>query len=89
MYLSDIFDKLSGWNFSLRVPNTTMFQLFDKVLAFLKMAMLCKRVCESDALEIFVNMSEYKNVITYFKELNVMSELFSLILSILRVAFQN
>jgi hypothetical protein len=30
-YLSDIFDKLNGLNFSLQGPNATVFQLFDKV----------------------------------------------------------
>jgi hypothetical protein len=58
-YLSDIIDKLNGLNSSLQGPNATVFQLFDKVSAFMKKTMLWKSLCESDTLEIFVNMSEY------------------------------
>jgi hypothetical protein len=40
-------------------PNMTIFQLFVTVSALMKMVMVWKRVYESDALEIFVSMSEY------------------------------
>jgi hypothetical protein len=56
-HLPDIFDKLNRLNSSLHDPNTTLFQIFDKVSAFMKM--LWKTLCESDMLEIFVYMSEY------------------------------
>jgi hypothetical protein len=56
-YLSDIFDKLNGPNSSLQDPNATVFQLFDKVSAFMKKTMVWKSLRESDALEMFVNMS--------------------------------
>jgi hypothetical protein len=44
-YLSDIFDKLNGLNSSLQGPNARVFQLFDKVSAFLKKTMLWKNLC--------------------------------------------
>jgi hypothetical protein len=37
----------------------TVFQLFDKVWAFMKKTMLWKSLCDSDTLEMFLNMSEY------------------------------
>jgi hypothetical protein len=58
-YLSDIFDKLNGLNPSLQSPNATVFQLFDKVSAFMKKTMIWKGLCESDTIEMFVTMSEY------------------------------
>jgi hypothetical protein len=58
-YLSDIFDKLNRLNSSLQVPNATVFQLFDRVLAFMKNTMLWKNLCVSDTLEMLVSMSEY------------------------------
>jgi plasmid replication initiation protein len=58
-HLSDIFDKLNGLNSSLQGPNATVFQLFDKVWAFMKKTMLWKSLCESDTQGVFVNMSEY------------------------------
>jgi hypothetical protein len=68
-YLSDIFDKLNGLNSSLHGQNSTVFQLFDKVSAFMKKTMLWKSVCESDTLEMFVNMSEYlEKMNTHFKK---------------------
>jgi hypothetical protein len=56
---SDIFDKLNGPSPSLQGPNATIFQPFDKVSAFMRKTMLWKSLCESDTLEMFVNMSEY------------------------------
>jgi hypothetical protein len=35
------------------------FNFFDKVSAFMKKTMLWKSLCESDTLEMFVNMGEY------------------------------
>jgi hypothetical protein len=35
------------------------FRFFDKVSAFMKKTMLWKSLCESDTLEMFVNMTEY------------------------------
>jgi hypothetical protein len=35
-YLSDTFDKLNGLTSSFQGPNATLFQLFDKVSAFMK-----------------------------------------------------
>jgi hypothetical protein len=58
-YPSDIFDKLNGLNSSLQGPHATVFQLFDKVSAFMKKTMLWKSLCENDTLEMFVNLSEY------------------------------
>jgi hypothetical protein len=58
-YLSDIFDKLNRLNSYLQGPNATVFQLFDKVSAFMKKTVLWKSLCESDTLEMFVSMSEY------------------------------
>jgi hypothetical protein len=36
-----------------------IFQLCDKVVAFMKKMMLWKYLCESDTLKMFVIMSEY------------------------------
>jgi hypothetical protein len=58
-YVSDIFDKLNGLNSSLQGPNATVLQVFDKVSAFMKKTMLWKSLCESDTLEMFINMTEY------------------------------
>jgi hypothetical protein len=69
-YLSDIFDKLNGLNSCLQGPNATIFQLFDKVPELIKKTMLWKSLCESDTLEMFVNMSENLEEIDYaFKEI--------------------
>jgi hypothetical protein len=51
-YLSDIFDKLIGLNSCLQGPNTSVFQIFDKVSTFMKKTMLWKSLCESDTLEM-------------------------------------
>jgi hypothetical protein len=59
-YLSDIFDKLNRQNSSLQGPNATVFQLFDKISAFMRKTMLWKNLCESDTLEMFVSMIEYQ-----------------------------
>jgi hypothetical protein len=72
LYLSDIFDKLNGLNSSLQGPNATVFQLFEKVSAFMKKTMLWKSICESDTLEMFVNISEYlEKMITHLKKSNL------------------
>jgi hypothetical protein len=72
-YLSDISDKLNGLNSSPQGPNATIFQLFHKVLAFMKKTVLWKSLCESDTLEMFVSMSEYlEKLITHLKKLNLM-----------------
>jgi hypothetical protein len=46
---------------SLQGPNETSFYFSKKLLAFMRKTMLWKIFCESDILEIFVNMSEYLN----------------------------
>jgi hypothetical protein len=51
--------QLNELNSSLQGPNAIVFQLFDKILAFMKKTMLWKSLCESHTLEMFVNMSEY------------------------------
>jgi hypothetical protein len=72
-YLSDIFDKINGLNSSLQDPNASVFHLFDKVSVFMKKTMLWKSLCESDTLEMFVNISDYqKKIITHLKELKFM-----------------
>jgi hypothetical protein len=58
-WFADIFDKLNGLNSSLRGPTATVFQLFDKVSTFMKKTILCKSLCENDALEMFFTVSEY------------------------------
>jgi hypothetical protein len=57
----------------------------------MKKTMLWKGLCESDTLEMFVNMSEYlEKMITHLKKLNLMFSLISPILrAILRISFQN
>jgi hypothetical protein len=57
--MSDISDELGGLNSSLQSLNATVFQIFDKVLAFIKKMMLRKSLCESDTIKMFVNVSEY------------------------------
>jgi hypothetical protein len=52
-------DRLNGLNSSLRGPTATVFQLFDKVSAFMKKRMLWKSPSENNTLEMFVNMNEY------------------------------
>jgi hypothetical protein len=72
-YASDIFDKLNGLKSSPQGPNATVFQLFDKVSAFMKKMMLWKSLCKSDTLEMFDTMSEYlKKMIWHLKKLNLM-----------------
>jgi hypothetical protein len=73
-----IFDKLNGLNSSLQGLNATVFQFFDKVSAFMKKTMLWKSLCNSDTLEMFVNMSEYLEENDYAfeeNELHVMTHL--------------
>jgi hypothetical protein len=41
-HLSDIFDKRNGLNSSFEGSNATVFQIFDKVSAFMKKTMLWK-----------------------------------------------
>jgi hypothetical protein len=72
---------LNGLNSSFQGPNATVFQLFDKVSAFMGKTMLWKSLCESDTLEMFVNMSEYLEENDYaFEEikLNVLTHLTNL-----------
>jgi hypothetical protein len=59
LYLSDTFHKLNGLKSSLQGLNATVFHLFDKVSEFMTETMVWKSLCESDTLEMFVNMSEY------------------------------
>jgi hypothetical protein len=58
-YVSDTFDKFNGLNSSFQGPNATVFQLCDKVLAFMKKTMLGKNLCDCETLETFVNITEY------------------------------
>jgi hypothetical protein len=70
--MSDIFDKLNRPISSVQGPNTTVFQPFHKVSAFMKNMLLWKSLCESDTLEMFVNMSAHLEVIiTYLNKLNL------------------
>jgi hypothetical protein len=58
-HLPVIFDKFNRLNSSLRDPSRTLFQVFDKVSAFIKKVMLWKILCGGEIWEIFLHMSEY------------------------------